>query len=140
MHPSRRESAANSAGATAQRPGGLKSRAYSAPMIPKNRADGPANDHMGDVLAEHGDDEEIAGDPFFQRYNFPHTGEPGNEASSSSLDSSSDTEGPLSPTHIKARLPSLTEALPSPRSPVTSVAVGPGCACCSLSTFPALRY
>ncbi|ORY18775.1 ras guanine nucleotide exchange factor domain-containing protein [Clohesyomyces aquaticus] len=61
MQPPRRESAQASAGATQQRPG-LKNRAYSAPMIPKNHADGTEHDQ---------EEEEIADDPFFQRYNFP---------------------------------------------------------------------
>jgi hypothetical protein len=125
MHPLRRESAAASQAATAQRPGGLKSRAYSAPLVPMNRPDGSRNDHMGLPPLETGDEDEIAGDPFFQRYNFPQAGRPAVEASSSSVDSSSDTEGPLSPTHVvKNRQPGLPETLPSPRSPVLSVAVG----------------
>ncbi|KAF2470591.1 ras GEF [Lindgomyces ingoldianus] len=117
MQSPRRESAQNSAGATHQRPG-LKSRAYSAPMIPKNHVDGTENDH---------DDEEIAGDPFFQRYNFPQAGaqsKEAGEASSSSVDGSSDTEGPLSPTHIKNRQAGATDSLPSPQSPAPSVASG----------------
>jgi hypothetical protein len=78
---------------------------------------------MGHALP--GEEEEIAGDPFFQRYNFP-SGEASKEEASSSgdgLDSSSDTEGPLSPTHIKGRQSAFADALPSPRSPVPSVAV-----------------
>lgn len=131
MPPLRRESAATFAGATAQRPGGLKTRAYSAPMVPKNHSGGTEDDHMGDMLAgEPGDDEEIAGDPFFQRYNFGQAGGPSKDASSSSVDSSSDTEGPLSPTHIRNRQPGLADALPSPQSPAPSVAV------CFLSSRP----
>lgn len=118
MHPPRRESAATNAaaGAMAQRPGGLKTRAYSAPMVPKKNVEGAGSDQTGDQEPE----DEIAGDPFFQRYNFPQTEEAPDEASSSS----SDTEGPLSPTHITARTPALADTLPSPRSPVASVAVG----------------
>jgi hypothetical protein len=121
MHPPRRESAA---AVTQQRPGGLKNRAHSAPLVPKNRAEDAENEGAGDMLAaEPGDDDEIAGDPFFQRYNFPQAGAPAAEAESSSVDGSSDTEGPLSPTHMKTRHPPLADALPSPRSPVLSVAV-----------------
>jgi hypothetical protein len=124
--------------ATAGRPGNLKIRAYSAPMVPKYRVAGTEQDHEGDLLAgdlEPGED--ITDDPFFREYDFPQTG-PGEldeEASSSSADSSSDTEGPLSPTHLKNRhqhlhqqqqqqyQQSLTESQSSPRSPVPSVAV-----------------
>ena len=117
MPSPRRESAAGAGrGGLAQQRPQAKGRAYSAPLVPK----GTDND---DPLA--GDDEEIAGDPFFQRYNFGQTGDPTKEeASSSSPDSSSDTEGPLSPTHMKARQPGPADALPSPRSPTASVAVG----------------
>ncbi|KAF2190778.1 ras GEF [Zopfia rhizophila CBS 207.26] len=102
---------------TAQRPD-LKSRTYSAPMVPKSHLDGADNEMLA---GEPGDDEEIAGDPFFQRYNFSQSEEQGKEeASSSSPDSSSDTEGPLSPNHIKARQSGVTDSLPSPRSPAPS--------------------
>jgi hypothetical protein len=117
--------------ATAGRPGNLKIRAYSAPMVPKNRVAGTEQYHEGDLLAgdlEPGDD--ITDDPFFREYDFPQTGpgEKDDEESSSSADSSSDTEGPLSPTHLKNRQQQQQQALadsqPSPRSPVLSVAVG----------------
>lgn len=108
----------------AQRPGGLKSRAYSAPLVPNKRSDGTdMGNTMGLPPFETGDEDEIAGDPFFQRYNFPQTAGPQIEASSSSVDSSSDTEGPLSPTHVKGRQSGLPETLPSPMSPVLSIAV-----------------
>ncbi|OCL08956.1 ras GEF, partial [Glonium stellatum] len=121
-HPPRRESAQSSTGPTTQRPG-LKSRAYSAPMVPKSHLDGPDNDHLGDIAGgEPGDDEEIAADPFFQRYNFPQTDEAAeDEGSSSSPDGSSDTEGPLSPSHIKGRPSVLADSMPSPRSPALSI-------------------
>jgi hypothetical protein len=124
MQSPRRESAQSSAGDTTRRPG-LKTRAYSAPMFPKDHLDGANNDHMGDGLHdEPGDDEEIAGDPFFQRYNFPQTDGPTKEeASSSSADSSSDTEGPLSPTNITSGPSGRAGTLPSPRSPTVSVGV-----------------
>ncbi|KAF2017060.1 ras GEF [Aaosphaeria arxii CBS 175.79] len=122
MQPPRRESSSlHSAVASAQRPGALKNRAYSAPMIPKNRHDGGDDDHMADMLAgEACDEDEIAADPFFQRYNFPQSDIPHQQqdASSSSVDSSSDTEGPLSPTHVKGRQPTAAEySQNSPQSP-----------------------
>ena len=119
--------------ATAGRPGNLKIRAYSAPIVPRNRVAGTEQYHDGDLLAgdlEPGDD--ITDDPFFREYDFPQTGpgEKDDEESSSSADSSSDTEGPLSPTHLKNRQQqqqqqqALADSQPSPRSPVLSVAVG----------------
>jgi len=122
--PPRRESAQNPTGFATKRPG-LKSRAYSAPMVSKSHLDGPDNEHLGDTASgELADDEEIVGDPFFQRYNFPQADEAaGEDGSSSSPDGSSDTEGPLSPTHIKSRPSILAESLPSPRSPTLSITV-----------------
>lgn len=88
-----------SASATAPRPG-LKGRAYSTPMAPKN---GAADDNAS-LYSQDG--EEIANDAFFQRYHFPQpVGATQEEASESSVDSSSDTEGPLSPTHMQSRQP-----------------------------------
>jgi hypothetical protein len=124
MHPPRKESGAAGC-TTGLHPPSLKQhRAYSAPMIPKHHGHGTEDDdlqgHLGDP------DDEIAGDEFFQRYHFPQTGQPDMEdASSSSADSSSDTEGPLSPTHvkIKTRYPGPADALSGPRSPAPSVAV-----------------
>ncbi|KAF2273354.1 ras GEF [Westerdykella ornata] len=127
MHPPRRESAAAStADAASQRPSGLKSRAYSAPLVHRNRLD--AAEHMAGIPAtELPEDEEIAEDPFFQRFNFPESGpSAAREPSSSSVDGSSDTEGPLSPTFVKNRQPGPSETVPSPKSPVQSVAVGAG--------------
>jgi hypothetical protein len=123
----RRESV-QTGGATAGRPGNLKIRAYSAPMVPKYRVAGAEQDHEGDLQAgdlEPGED--ITDDPFFREYDFPQTGpgEKDNEESSSSADSSSDTEGPLSPTHLKNRQQqAFADSQTSPRSPVPSVAVG----------------
>jgi hypothetical protein len=102
-------------------------------MVPKNRADASGVDPMGLPPLETGEEDEIAGDPFFQRYNFPHQSGPAVEASSSSVDGSSDTEGPLSPTHVKSRQHGLPDTLPSPRSPVLSVAVRPWSSVCLLS-------
>ncbi|KAH6618460.1 ras guanine nucleotide exchange factor domain-containing protein [Boeremia exigua] len=75
---------------------GLKSRAHSAPMVPPERA----------YEAQDGD--EIADDAFFQRYHFPQAvGSTAEEPADSDVDvdSSSDTEGPLSPTHAAHRQP-----------------------------------
>ncbi|KAF2803465.1 ras GEF [Mytilinidion resinicola] len=120
--PPRRESAQTSTPPDTARPG-LKGRAYSAPMVPRTELSGPYHAAQADNLSlgEAADDEEIAGDPFFQRYNIQqhddaHDGA-NDDASSSSLDSSSDTEGPLSPTNIKARPSFMADSIPSPRSP-----------------------
>lgn len=123
-HSPRKASAQAAAGSTALRPpASVKHRAYSAPMIPRHRGDGTEDEPAG-TLGDPGDDDEIAGDEFFQRYHFPQAGPAAHdEASSSSVDSSSDTEGPMSPTHIKSRQPGQSDALPSPRSPAPSVAV-----------------
>jgi hypothetical protein len=127
MQPPRRESGA--AGCTGLQAPSLKNRAYSAPMVPKHHGPGPDDDDDDHLGGDAHDDDEIAGDEFFQRYHFPQTGQPNvDDVSSSSADSSSDTEGPLSPTHIKTRLPNQpTESLPSPRSPAPSVAVSCFC-------------
>ncbi|KAF2793913.1 ras GEF [Melanomma pulvis-pyrius CBS 109.77] len=121
----RRESVQDVAASTAQRPGNLKIRAYSAPLVPKYRVAGTEQD-LDALAGDHCEDDEIAGDPFFQAsYNFPQSGALANDdASSSSADSSSDTEGPLSPTHVKNRQQALADSQPSPRSPVPSVASG----------------
>lgn len=128
MHPVRRESA--STAQAAQRPAALKHRAYSAPMVGAGAgAGGPRDDGLAqDSLDAPAEDEEIADDPFFQRYNFPTPAtaplsgglptiaphEP------SSPESNSDNEmGPLS-TVPNTRLPGVAEeaGLPSPRSPL----------------------
>jgi hypothetical protein len=119
MHPPRRVSAVSNAAAA--RPGTVKTRAYSAPLVPKNHGNGTEHDPTSDVLAgEPGEDDEIVNDTFFQRYNFPQ--ETAHDASSSNdeASSSSDTEGPLSPTHVQGRRPGHYS---SPQSPVPSVAV-----------------
>lgn len=87
------------AGAGTARPG-LKHRAHSAPLSPPG----------GDALDEPQDGDEIANDSFFQRYHFPQPG-PGiaaertesDDDDARDADSSSDTEGPLSPTHAAHR-------------------------------------
>ena len=94
-------------------------------MVSRGHLDSLDDEHLGDTASgELADDEEIACDPFFQRYNFPQADEAADEeGSTSSPDGSSDTEGPLSPTHIKGRPSILAESLPSPRSPALSIIV-----------------
>lgn len=112
MQAPRRESAQAGAAGSARRPG-LKSRAHSAPLSPGSAQDPEPDDHHGDS--------DIANDSFFQRYHFPqavastaeepldsgdddhananaNANDDGDEA-----DSSSDTEGPLSPAHAARR-------------------------------------
>ncbi|OAK98267.1 ras GEF [Phaeosphaeriaceae sp. SRC1lsM3a] len=102
MQSPRRGSVQASSSAMAQRPG-IKGRAYSTPVVPKNQEKGSEDNASLYSM----DGEEIANDAFFQRYHFTHpvgvTKE--EEASGPPGDSSSDTEGPLSPTHIKNRQP-----------------------------------
>jgi hypothetical protein len=110
MQPPRRESVsvAGSSSAAPPRPA-LKGRAYSTPVVPKNQgpAPGPDAGAAEDNASLYSQDgEEIANDAFFQRYHFPQPVESTQEEpSDSSVDSSSDTEGPLSPTHVKNRQP-----------------------------------
>jgi hypothetical protein len=110
MQPPRRESVsvAASSSAAAPRPA-LKGRAYSTPVVPKNQGPAPgldagAAEDNASLYSQDG--EEIANDAFFQRYHFsPPAGATPEDASERSVDSSSDTEGPLSPTHVKSRTP-----------------------------------
>lgn len=101
----RRESVQVGATDNASRPG-LKSRAHSAPISPGN------DNSEGGRTYEPQDGDEIANDSFFQRYHFtqavPSTAE---EPSESEVDSSSDTEGPLSPTHLVHRQQYTSEDL-----------------------------
>ena len=99
----RRES---SASATTQRPG-IKTRAYSAPNVPKSDSQQASELDRTD---EDNEGEEIADDAFFQRYHFPQPILSTQEEEGSSAESSSDTEGPLSPTHHKDRQPSQDAA------------------------------
>jgi hypothetical protein len=101
MQPPRRES---SAGVTAQQRPGMKTRACSAPNAPSEDGEYSSNDL--DRTDEDNEGEEIADDAFFQRYHFPQAVPPTREEEGeSSAESSSDTEGPLSPTHVKDRQP-----------------------------------
>jgi hypothetical protein len=110
------ESMHASSSATAQRPG-LKGRAYSTPpVVPKNHEKAIAEDNVS-LYSQDG--EEIANDAFFQRYHFSHAvASTQEEASERSVDSSSDTEGPMSPTHTKARTPAGGDAPSDPSSAV----------------------
>jgi hypothetical protein len=121
MQAPRRESAQGAASATpAQRPG-LKGRAYSTPVIPKNQEKGIAEDNVS-LYSQDG--EEIANDAFFQRYHFSQAvASTKEEAPERNVDSSSDTEGPMSPTHTKARTPAGGDAPSEPSS-------GVGCFLC----------
>lgn len=112
MQPPRRES---SAGVPAQRPG-IKTRAYSAPNAPKS--DGDVGSEL-DRTDEDNEGEEIADDAFFQRYHFPQPILSTQEEEGSSAESSSDTEGPLSPTHHKDRQ-SAQDATSEPSTSVST--------------------
>ena len=100
IQPPRRES---SAGITALQRPGMKIRAFSAPDTPQGEDGEPGNDL--DRTDEENEGEEIADDAFFQRYHFPQACPPTQEEeeAESSAESSSDTEGPLSPTHLNDR-------------------------------------
>jgi hypothetical protein len=103
MQPPRRESVTSSSSTTAAQRPGIKGRAYSTPIVPQHQEKGIAEDNAS-LYSQDG--EEIADDAFFQRYHFPQPVETTQEeASESDVDSSSDTEGPLSPTHIQNRQP-----------------------------------
>jgi hypothetical protein len=98
MNPSRRESSA--VAPQTHRPG-IKTRAYSAPSVPKCDSDTSNDSNRTD---DDNEGEEIADDAFFQRYHFPQPVPIAQEEDAgSSADSSSDTQGPLSPTHVKDR-------------------------------------
>jgi hypothetical protein len=114
MQAPRRESVSTvqTSAASAQRPG-IKNRAYSHPAVPQSQSQshshskGPESGIPEDNASLYSQDgEEIANDAFFQRYHFsPPAGATPEDASERSVDSSSDTEGPLSPTHVKSRTP-----------------------------------
>ncbi|EAT84804.2 hypothetical protein SNOG_07338 [Parastagonospora nodorum SN15] len=100
--PPRRESVTGSSSTTTTRRPALKGRAYSTPIAPKLNDKGVVDDNAS-LYSQDG--EEIADDAFF--HPVESTKE---EASESEVDSSSDTEGPLSPTHIHNRQPSAQAA------------------------------
>lgn len=129
-------------GATQARCPPLKGRANSAPQVPKKSAPNPlprADEEEEDEAeagssfldADPGDDDdileedEIADDPFFTRFNFPSTTtvatsvRPDEDPPSPDSHESTDTEGPLSPssTQMRARPDSTAEPLGSPLNP-----------------------
>jgi hypothetical protein len=115
MQPLRRET---SAGVTAQQRPGMKTRAYSAPNA-SNSEDGESGNDLGRT-DEDCEGEEIADDAFFQRCHFPQAGPPTQkEEGESSAESSSDTEGPLSPTHVRDRQP-VGDAASEPSTSVSA--------------------
>ncbi|KAI8934771.1 hypothetical protein NX059_008459 [Plenodomus lindquistii] len=101
MQPLRRESSAAVTSQPQPRPG-LKHRAHSAPVVPKLTEEGSDMDRDGDD-GDDKDGEEITDDAFFQRYHFPQPQGTAEEPEDSGVDSSSDTEGPLSPSHMHQR-------------------------------------
>jgi hypothetical protein len=112
MQAPRRESVSTvqTSAASAQRPG-IKNRAYSHPAVPQSQSHSHSKGSENGIPEDNAslysqDGEEIANDAFFQRYHFsPPAGATPEDASERSVDSSSDTEGPLSPTHVKSRTP-----------------------------------
>jgi hypothetical protein len=132
VHP-RRESSAqlnNHASNSSSPPGTtqpqrppLKARALSAPLVPKARVKAPARKNNPDIDQDASSndprDEEIADDPFFQRYSFPQTDE--TEEDPQPFDSREDEmdTAPLSPpsTQMRARPDSTAEPVGSPLSP-----------------------
>jgi len=117
----------------AQRPG-VNQRSNSAPLVPKlspsstqiqeKEAERQVDDEdtLSDEDVGTDEEEEIAEDPFFQRYNLPAADEvPEDAKTDESEDEPEDTEGPLSPTSTQARArpDSTAEPLASPRSPIS---------------------
>jgi hypothetical protein len=119
LHP-----ASTGSGTTqAQRPS--QSRAHSTPQLPKSQLLGPedGDDSDGDALdSDPAEDEEIADDPFFQRFDMSQTEE---ELRSPTASQDSDTEGPLSPTstQMRHRPDSTAQPLGSPLSPRSPISV-----------------
>lgn len=127
----------------AQRP--FKGRAHSAPLVPKVGTsynpggpsqevddDGSESDDAGLFDDEPSDDEAIADDPFFQRFDLPQqSASKMNDPRGSFLDhdhtgsEEEDTEGPLSPTSTvtRARPDSTAEPLQSPLNPNSPTSV-----------------
>jgi hypothetical protein len=109
----------------------MKTRANSAPVVPKDDGDsGRGHGHEShnpqaspglDRTDEDNEGEEIADDAFFQRYTFtqpiPLTQQ---EDAGSSAESSSDTEGPLSPTHFKDRQQAAGDTASEPSTGVSA--------------------
>lgn len=152
QHPRRESSRDDTAaqlavniGATQARRPPAKGRAHSAPLVPKSNPLPRANDDEAEagssfLDADPGPDDdedngndvlddeegEITDDPFFQRFSFAHTAAPDDEPPSpDSHDSSTDNEGPLSPTsmQMRPRPDSTAEPLGSPLTPRGTVPV-----------------
>jgi hypothetical protein len=118
--------AAGSGATHAQRP--TQSRAHSVPLIPKSQLPGSedgneAEEHASD--SDPAEDEEIADDPFFQRYDMAQTEREDEGLRSPTTSQDSDTEGPLSPTstQMRHRPDSTAEPLGSPLSPRSPISV-----------------
>jgi hypothetical protein len=99
-----------------------KSRAHSVPLVPKGQLAGPEYGNRAGVDtsdSDPGEDEEIADDPFFQRFDLSQTERVEDELRSPTTPQDSDTEGPLSPTstQMRHRPDSTAEPLGSPLSP-----------------------
>jgi hypothetical protein len=137
-----RESAPNTSAdpPPTQRP--FKHRAHSAPQVPKSgnshlpgtepdqaERDDPDDDD-DDETSDLSDDEAIADDPFFQRYDMSRTDRQ-NEQQSTFMNRDDmvdeDMEGPLSPTStvMRARPDSTAEPMQSPLSPHSPSSVNP---------------
>lgn len=119
----------------AQRPSN-KNRAHSAPLVPKSHLPGAKEATLADGDADEDDlsedDEEIADDPFFQRFDMPQSDrheQPSLKVSTSYHAESEDGEGPLSPTStvMRARPDSTADPLGSPLSPRSSPLVRSPC-------------
>ena len=132
QHP-RRESSAQAVHASSnpsiassitqsQRPP-LKVRALSAPLVPKARASASAHNQLAEIGQDapvtDPADEEIADDPFFQRYSFPHTEDAEEDSQESSPKEAVSECSPLSPpsTQLRPRPDSAAEPSESPMSP-----------------------
>ncbi|KAF2839551.1 ras GEF [Patellaria atrata CBS 101060] len=97
----------------------LKGRAYSEPLVQSTQTSGVDNENLADDFLgdEFGEGDEIVGDPFFQRFDITQSSHIGRvETNLSSGESSSDGEGPLSPTHVKSRSGAGADPFESPYS------------------------
>jgi hypothetical protein len=101
----------------------LKARAQSAPLVPKVQAQVPphnrAPENGTEAPATEPGDEEIADDPFFQRYSFPQTEGAEEESQTSSPREAEAESSPISPQHnqLRPRPDSAAEPVASPMSP-----------------------
>jgi hypothetical protein len=116
----------------AQRPS--RSRSHSTSFVPRGQLPGPENGNKAEDDASNsdpGEDEEIADDPFFQRFEQSQTERVEEELRSPTASQDSDAEGPLSPTstQMRHRPDSTAEPLGSPLSPRSPISV------CILATY-----